>query len=292
MAISESQLEKWSHQGATTTAALTHKSIRAALAKYTWPTGMTYDAYLQGSYPNATNIRGNSDVDLVVETSAVFYSNLTEAERATLKLDKGFFSWTDFRAEVLKALQEYYGTDMVDSTGDKCIKVMPSENRLTADVIPCVEYRRYEDLKVIAIGMTFWSQKSNTQIINYPKIHLMNGASKNKRVSQRYKPSVRMLKNVRENFNISGDPGEKYPSYFLECLFYNAPDNCYRNSYSDTYGAIVEYLLEKMNSNSLSEFVTQSNQQRLFGNAVYQWNEVDAKAFITALVDFWNNNER
>ena len=33
---------------------------------------MTYVSYLQGSYRNDTNIRGDSDVDLVLELNSVF----------------------------------------------------------------------------------------------------------------------------------------------------------------------------------------------------------------------------
>ena len=52
MTIPESQLETWSHQGAATKSAETHRSVRAALAAHTWPTGMGHHEYLQGSYPN------------------------------------------------------------------------------------------------------------------------------------------------------------------------------------------------------------------------------------------------
>lgn len=288
MAIPEKQLTTWSNQGAMKASADTHKSIRIALEKHSWPPGMKYEAYLQGSYPNATNIRGNSDVDLVVETDSVFYSNLTEDEKAKLSLTKGKFSWSDFRAEVLKALQDYYESKIVDDSPDKCIRILPTENRLSADVIPCVEYRRYKDLNVIGTGMTFWTKKANTQIINYPKTHLKNGATKNQNVSQWYKPSVRMLKNARERFEGNGNGGEKYPSYFLECLFYNVPNSCYGKSYSETYMSVANHLIEKRDSNSLSEFVTQSGLQWLFGDGIHQWNEPDARAFIDDLVELWN----
>ena len=40
--------------------------------------------YLQGSYRNHTNFAGDSDVDVVVETSGVFYHNLTRGGRVDL----------------------------------------------------------------------------------------------------------------------------------------------------------------------------------------------------------------
>lgn len=63
MAIPESQLETWSHQGAVTTAKTTADSIRNALDSYSsWPDGIYFEVYLQGSYKNDTNIRGDSDI--------------------------------------------------------------------------------------------------------------------------------------------------------------------------------------------------------------------------------------
>lgn len=63
MSISETQLTSWSNQGAITNSINMHTYIRNALAAHTWPAGMKYEVYLQGSYPNPTNIRGDSDVD-------------------------------------------------------------------------------------------------------------------------------------------------------------------------------------------------------------------------------------
>ena len=121
MAIPESQLQTWSHQGATVGSANTHHSIRVALDRHSWPNGMDYNAYLQGSYPNYTNIRGNSDVDLVIESSSVFYSNLTEDEKRRLGIGRGSYDYWDFRDEVLKALTSYYGANLVDAFGQKSI---------------------------------------------------------------------------------------------------------------------------------------------------------------------------
>ena len=78
MPIPESQLETWSHQGAVTTAKQTHESIRKALDPYIWPTGVKYEVYLQGSYKNTTNIRGDSDVDVVAQLNSTFQRDLSE----------------------------------------------------------------------------------------------------------------------------------------------------------------------------------------------------------------------
>jgi hypothetical protein len=291
MEIPEQQLETWSHQGAVTSSAETHKSIRTALDAYDWPEGMNHEAYLQGSYANSTNIRGNSDVDLVVETGSVFYSNLTDEEKARLNLDPGEFKFREFRSHVIQALQKYYGVAKIDTTGDKSIKVAAEGNRLKTDVIPAILYREYKALRVIAEGITFWSQHTNTQIINYPKRHISNGESKNSQTRTKgvFKKSVRMFKNARERILDSNSTlRPKFPSYFVECLIYNASDSCYKTTFRETYTSVLNYLVEKINANEHTKFVCQNERQWLFGNQSVQWNTEDAVDLVNRLVKLWN----
>lgn len=77
MAIPESQLSRWSHHGPQEASIRTHEEIRRVLANHQWPRGMTYDFYLQGSYWNDTNIRGDSDVDVVLELNSIFNYDAT-----------------------------------------------------------------------------------------------------------------------------------------------------------------------------------------------------------------------
>lgn len=290
MGIPESQLQAWSNQGATVGSANTHHSIRAALNAHRWPAGMNYDPYLQGSYANATNIRANSDVDLVVETSAVFYSNLSEDEKRARGLSAGSFSWADFRNQVLSALKNYYGAAIV-RPGDKSIKVAAGSTRLPADVVPCVEYQEYQDGRLYGVGMTFWAQSDNRQVINFPKLHIENGAAKNSASRTRgwYKPAVRMFKNGRETI-IGNSPAlrRRYPSYFVECLLYNASDRCYGGSYCDTFVAVVNELSQKFDSEDHTKFICQNERRWLFDSSSVQWNRVDAQNFVADLVRLWN----
>src|SRR6266566_4716777 len=99
MAISGTQLSTWSNQGATTSSQATYTSIKAAIDQHKWPDGMKYVVYLQGSYPNFTNIRGNSDVDIVVEMTSMFFSDLTEEEKQARNLSRTGITYDDFRRE-------------------------------------------------------------------------------------------------------------------------------------------------------------------------------------------------
>jgi len=282
MAIPESQLETWSHQGAITTAKTTADSIKNALDSYdNWTDEIDFEVYLQGSYKNSTNIRGDSDVDVVAQLNSTFYSNLSEEQKRILGLTPASYSWSNFKEDVLRAVRQYYGTPNI-SEGNKSIKIKANTGRLPADVVVCCQYRRYKTVNSYDYveGMCFWSKNDNRQIINYPKIHYDNGVSKHKNSSKWYKPSVRMFKNARGY--ISGDSA---PSYFLECMLYNVPNLKFGTSYQDTFRNIANWL----NEADLDTFICQNGQLKLFGLTLEQWNTIQAKEFIKNLISLWNN---
>lgn len=223
MTISESQLEIWSNQGATILAQNTHHSIRNALENYQWSSNVDYTSYLQGSYRNSTNIHGDSDVDLVVELTSVFYSNLTAEEKLQLGMTPANYTWYSFRQDVITALSQYYGCQYVDTSGSKSIKLLPNSGRLKADVVVAATYKHYEGMQLVAEGMTFWTVPGGQQICNFPKRHYDNGASKNSNQKTRgwYKPTVRVFKNARSRINTDPLFTKTFPSYFIECLLYN-----------------------------------------------------------------------
>ena len=282
MAIPEQQLKSWAGVGAQKGSADTYNSINTALGAHNWPVTMGMPKiYLQGSYPNYTNIRGDSDVDVVVETGSVFYSNLTESDLRAAGMPAGEFTWFQFRDEVKKALVNYYGSNLV-TQGDKCIKVKGEGNRLDADGVPCNEYRDYRYGYVQAIGITFWTQ-SFVQVINYPNVHLQNGSAKNQGCVQNYKPNVRVFKNARNRAN------NDFPSYFLECLLYNVPTNYFGDSHSETVFGALQFLNTAKNDDSLETFVCQNKQQAIFGTAEHQIDLWSGKGFINAVVALWDN---
>ena len=282
MVIPESQLETWSHQGAVTTSKATADSIKNALNAYSdWPERIDFEAYLQGSYKNDTNIRGDSDVDVVAQLNSTFYNNLSEDQKRTLGLSPASYSWANFRAAVLKALKDYYGQSQI-TEGNKSIKIKANNGRLPADVIVCSQYRRYKTVSSYDYvdGVCLWTRNDDRQVINYPKVHYDNGVSKHQSSIKWYKPVVRLFKNSRGN--ISGDAT---PSYFLECLLYNVPNSKFGTSYQDTFCNVVNWL----NEAALEGFVCQNGQLKLFGMTPEQWDINRAKEFIGNLISLWNN---
>jgi hypothetical protein len=281
MAIPETQLETWSHQGAVTTAKNTSDSIKNALDQYSnWPDGIEYGVYLQGSYKNDTNIRGDMDVDIVVQLNSTFYSNLTEDQKRILGLTPVSYGWNEFRLDILAALRDYYGIGNI-AEGNKSIKLRDDSNRLPADVVVSTQYRRYFRVNSndYVEGITLWTRNENRQIINYPKIHYRNGINKHQSTNNWYKPSVRMFKNIRNTI----DDGA--PSYFLECLIYNVPNSEFGRTYQHVFCNIINWL----HDNDLTELVCQNEQLKLFGFTPEQWSLSEAHNFVNRTISLWNN---
>jgi hypothetical protein len=295
MPIPESQLERWSRQGAVTTAKQTHESIREVLEAYDWPSDVQYEVYLQGSYKNDTNIRGDSDVDVVVQLNSTFSFNSAFFENLPVNPKRQFgfrdasYGWEEFRSDVLMALRNYYGPGRVRE-GRKSLKVQTPY--LPADVVVCLQYRNYpsypRNVDDYVEGMKFYVPSENRWVVNYPKIHYDNGVTKNSRAGTNgwYKPTVRLFKNARtylvDRGLISADLA---PSYFLECLLYNVPNDKFGSNFQSTFCNVINWLLEA----DFSQFVCQNEQLPLFGNTPEQWSEDKARCFLEAMVELWKD---
>jgi predicted nucleotidyltransferase len=283
MPIPELQLKRWSHQGAVETAKKTHESIRTALQQHAALNGKDFEVYLQGSYRNGTNIRGDSDVDVVVQLNSACRSNLSEDQKRVFGFTAATYGWDEFRADVLRGLRNYYGWDKVRE-GGKSLKVQTPY--LPADVVVCIQYRKYpkfpRDANDYVEGMTFYVPSENRWVINYPKLHYDNGVEKNKRTNGWYKPTVRLFKNARTYLvDRKIIPSDLAPSYFLECLLYNVPDDKFGSSFQDTFCNVVNWLSRA----NLSRFVCQNEQLYLFGDSPEQWSEDKARQFVMAMID-------
>lgn len=303
MAIPESQLQTWAKQGATVTAKATHESIRNALQSEKSPikdriSNGSVEVYLQGSYKNDTNIRGDSDVDLVVELNTAFGHNAHELpvdqkQLHDLAYDNASYDWENLRSDVIKALNSYYESRYVDDTGNKSLKLLAAPGRLKADIVPVVRFRKYRyflgtDNFKSERGIKFYHRATKKAIINFPHHHFNNGKDKNSesRTNGWFKPTVRILKNARSYLidnNILSN--ETAPSYFLQSLIYNVPDNLFGSSYNDTVFNVLKYLYEK----PVSNFQCQNGLHPLFGETTEQWNEPNAVLTIQKLVELWDN---
>lgn len=297
MKVDEEQLEVWAKPGATKTAKVTADSVKSALTTYKWPEGVSFDTYLQGSYKNSTNIRGDNDVDVVCQLTSNFRSNTSEFSSEQLRIynqmyPNATYNWSNFHNDVLLRLKDYYGDDKVN-VGKKSIKILGGSSRLPADVVVAMSYRRFtrlvssNDFKYIE-GLTFYVPTENRWVVNFPKIHYDNGVTKNSESQTNgwFKPSVRIMKNIR-SYLVDNNLLDKKnaPSYFIECLTYNIPNDSFGKSYLSTLIAILKYCVDEYNQNEMNDFVCQNEQLKLFGNSPEQWNTSDYFKYISKIVN-------
>lgn len=277
--------QAWTAAGSDVAAQNTYTSIKKALEEV----GRRRDVeiFLQGSYANATNIRADSDVDVVVMTRQTFQGSVERlgptAKQRFDALPPATFSVDDLRTEVTKALAAYYGSDRVHSR-NKCIQVDAKAGYVDADVVPCLQYRwyptAYSDISSGYVEGIALNPLRGGQIINFPKEHIKNGQAKNLRCSSRYKPTVRQVKRLR---NRAVDLGllrdGVAPGYLLECMVFNAPDLKF---VSDDSARLLD-VLAWLKFADKSAFTSCDGIHSLFGTDPGGFNTLTAQMITNAL---------
>jgi hypothetical protein len=192
-----------------------------------WPafSGVSRRIYAKGSYANNTNVRRDSDVDIVVECREVFYYDYPPGQIAQPGIAHPYQGpWTPalWRKEVRAALIAKFGADTVDSTGKLAINVVAVlGSRPSIDIVPSFEYRYFFDAyrNSQAEGSCVYPT-TGARIVNWPAQQLSNGRRKNDETGKRYKNYVRALKNAENVLCKAGTITDK-PSYLMECLVWN-----------------------------------------------------------------------
>lgn len=213
------------------------------------------EIFAQGSYANNTNVRIESDVDVNIMLKDTFYDKYKEGKtRDDYGFTEGTNNYDDYKREVLKAVQNKFGIDNI-IVGNKSFKIGSNTYRVEADVVPSFQYRDYSydennDPKNFIEGTKFFD-RDDTEVINYPKIHISNGITKNNDTARRYKRLVRIFKRIKYKMIDDGiSVSENITSFLLECLIWNLP-NSKLNDY-DTWTERVKqaiiYLLNKAKS--------------------------------------------
>lgn len=289
--LSESTLSTLAAPPGDAKAQEAYKQVKDALDSYTNISHRRVDTYLQGSYRNRTHIKADSDVDVVAELQSTFYYNvdkLSYQEKSQFEIDypdSGAYGFELFKEDIRAAMILTFGAGNV-SEGNKCIKIAGNSQRSDADVLACLEYRKYvrytRDRKLIIPGIRF-KTRDMQWIINWPKEHFKNGVDKNDRTDNKFKGLVRIFKHLR---NIIIDQYPEYenfaPSYFLECLLYNVTDSFYSNTFVQSLNGAISFL----RGTSLTNFISVNEQDALF-QPKNGWNEDDAKTlimFISAVI--------
>jgi|SRR5882724_786821 len=295
MAIPESQLETWSHQGSITQSSTTYNTIKNVLEAADTPyAAKRYEVFLQGSYGNDTNIYAESDVDIVIKLNDCFQSDksaLSDSEKAAWKeaYKDAVYTHVDFKRDALAVLTKRFAGEL--APGDKAIIVAANGSRRKADVITAIQFRRY--LKFNGLqnenyieGICFYN-KANDLIANYPKLHSAHLTRKHQESNYRFKPMVRVLKNLRSKLVDEGllNAGGA-PSYYLEGLLYNVPSDKFTSTYQGCFLNAMNWIQLEADKSKL----VCANEQYylLWENSHTSWPKADCETFLAAGIKLWN----
>src|SRR5205814_1605022 len=127
------------------------------------------------------------------------------------------------------------------------------------------QFRRYGKFKGTydqnyTEGICFFNA-AGERIANYPKLHSTNLTTKHQATGGWLKPMVRILKNLR--VKMVGDSLVKSgvaPSYYLEGLLYNIPNDKFADSYEDCFVNAMNWIRSEAKKN---DFVCANEQYYL-----------------------------
>ena len=278
MPIADSILRRWSHHHASTASVQAHTAIRDALARHNLP---VHELFLQGSYKNDTNLRRDSDVDLVAQLDERLRPRVAALTGAQLQgsdaHELAYGRWLSFRRLVLAALSARFGDGV--TPGRKSLKVDRGPIPAAADVVVTLKCGN---------GIALYIPDEHRWAVSYPQQHHSRGARKERGTAGRYKRAIRMFKAARNHLIESNAlPDGTASSYFIECLLYNVPNALFRSSLGETYAEVVNWL----SGARLIELKCQNQLVDLFGPSRDQWSVDNARGYIQTLVRLWNQSD-
>ncbi|MGO8080055.1 nucleotidyltransferase domain-containing protein [Rhizobium leguminosarum] len=294
MAIPEEQLTVWSHPGPSGPSRDTYQAVKGVLEDPKAPfADKSPDIFLQGSYGNDTNVARDSDVDVVALISTTFAHDAntmaTDSYQAFERAYPGTadYSYQQYKADVADWLITRFGKGV--TPGKKAIFIPAGQNRRDCDVVPAIEYRYYlrfsttTDQSYIS-GICFYLP-DGTQIINYPKQHSKNCTEKHQQTGSWFKPTVRIYKNMR-NYMLAHNLIEEglAPSYFIEGMLYNVPNDMFGKSFRDTLVATYDFIVRA----DRTEFRCANQIHKLLGDTPVTWRAEDCQTFLTAMLKLWS----
>jgi hypothetical protein len=293
VAVSEVQLETWSNQGKTGQFTTTYQSIRGNLLDQSAPyptSDMT--VHLQGSYCNDTNVWADSDVDIVLCHTGAFYYDISGILQAEQNAFTGTFStnaaygYNEFKTDTQKFIAGLYNNVVV---GERALRVPGNQNRRDADILISQEFRRYysyvNGVHNCVKGVAFYVGANRVE--NFPRQHSENCTTKHQATNLNFKRMVRIFKNVRNYLIDNGLLADKIaPSYFIEGLLYNVPNEKFAGSYQTMWVNCFNWIVTA----DETKLTTASGLHWLVReNSKVCWASANFHTFAAALRAYWES---
>jgi hypothetical protein len=241
--------------------------------------------FLQGSYRNKVNVQADSDVDVGIVCSDVFFGNYPKGyNRDSFGYVAASYSFDEFKNDIEIALIKKFGEEAV-TRGSKAFDIKANSYRVEADVAPFMEHRRFKNDGSYITGVQQFSDDGK-KVINWPEQHYENGVSKNKLTSRTYKRTVRVFKKLTNDMAANGiAEANDIPGFLCECLIWNLPNKYFNQSkYYDIFRDAIIYLYAELDKESSEDWGEVSELKYLFGSS-QKWTKKQAREFLVAA---WN----
>jgi hypothetical protein len=292
----EETFRRWKNPSSDTEASKMENAgsmIRDAIRECHVLAKRTIEIFPQGSYRNNTNVRQDSDVDICVRCMDTCGNDFSQVPGLTMEgvgMIPATYLYPQFKNEVEAALVAKFGEKGV-TRGPKAFDVHANGYRVDADVVAVIEHRRYYRNwrgEVQYYSGTEFYPDNGGKIINWPHQHYASGVEKNKATGSRFKYITRVLKRLRYRMEDDGIATAKpIPSYFIECLVWNAPNNCFGH---DTYVADVRAVLAHLFNNTMRDDTcqewTEVNELKYLFHWQQPWTRQQGFDFISAAWDY------
>lgn len=262
----------------------TERMIREAIDAHEPFNDCSLKVFAKGSYANNTNVRTDSDVDIAVQcTDCQYWEESEKGNHPSSNPYEGIWTPAKLRAELLAAMREKF-PGQVDSSGSTAIQINSSSARVDADVVPCFSFRYY--MKHGTRDGTKIFKTDGSSIVNYPVQQMENGTAKNKATSYSYKKGVRLLKRI-ENAMAADGTFRELPSFFMECLAYNCPNDVFSHStWTERLRAMLFYIWDNLQGDEPAEGRwLEVNECFFLFHPDQKWTRKDGREFAKAA---WN----
>ncbi len=246
--------------------------------------------FTQGSYKNNTYIKLDSDVDIGIIFKDTFFADYPEGQtHGDFGNSDSDFTYKEFKNMVGKALVHHFGQDQV-KRGNKAFDIHANSYRVDADVVPVFEHRRYTGRKdsygnfIYYKGVEFRPDNGG-RIINWPDQIYENSVAKNNSTSRKYKPIVRLIKNLRGKMDDDGiKVASGVESFLIASMVWNVPNLAFGfNTYTQIVREVLVFLFNKtMKFEYCKEWGEVNDLKYLFRDNVQPWTLSQAHTFIDA----------